>query len=115
MEGRVDFRDGNLKRQLREIGERAEDLTPLMDMIGSQLVTSAQRRISDTNTGPDGIPWPQSLRAKEAGGRPSMPPESFETASPIALRRAKSKSARTCTMPQSTSSAATSFPGSQAR
>lgn len=69
MEGRVDFRDGNLKRQLREIGERAEDLTPLMDMIGSQLVTSAQRRISDTNTGPDGIPWPQSLRAKEAGGK----------------------------------------------
>lgn len=69
MDGRVEFRDGDLKRRLREIGERAEDLTPLMEMIGSRLVEAAQNRIDDTNAGPDGVPWPQSLRVKEAGGK----------------------------------------------
>ena len=69
MDSRVEFQDGALKRQLQEIGRRAEDLTPLMDMIGSHLAGSAQGRIGGSNTAPDGTPWPPSLRARETGGR----------------------------------------------
>lgn len=69
MEGRIEFRDGALKDALHEIGQRAAELTPLMDMIGSQLVSSAQSRIGGSNIGPDGVPWPPSLRAREDGGR----------------------------------------------
>lgn len=69
MEGRVEFRDGPVKAALHEIGQRAADLTPLMDMIGSHLVGAAQSRIGGSNVGPDGVPWPTSLRAAESGGR----------------------------------------------
>ena len=45
------------------------DLTPLMDNIGARLEQSARTRIESTNFGPDGSPWPQSMRAVEDGGR----------------------------------------------
>lgn len=45
-----------------------EDLTPLMDKIGSALIAGAQERIGTTNVSPDGVDWPKSLRAKESGG-----------------------------------------------
>lgn len=69
MDGRVEFQDGALKRQLQEIGRRAEDLTPLMDMIGPRLRDAARNRIASTNVGPDGVPWPVSFRAKTEGGK----------------------------------------------
>jgi len=46
-----------------------EDLTPLMDAIGRVLVAGAQERIAVSNTDPDGIAWPESLRVRETGGR----------------------------------------------
>ncbi|MBO6789518.1 MAG: phage virion morphogenesis protein [Dinoroseobacter sp.] len=46
-----------------------DDLTPLMDNIGALLEQSARTRIESTNVGPDGSPWPQSMRAVEDGGR----------------------------------------------
>lgn len=45
-----------------------EDLYPLMDAIGRILVNGAVERIGVTNVDPDGVPWPQSLRAREHGG-----------------------------------------------
>lgn len=45
-----------------------DDLSPLMDRIGSALVSGAQERIARTNVTPDGQSWPQSHRAQEEGG-----------------------------------------------
>lgn len=72
MEGRVEFRAEGLKKALHEAGERAADLTPLMDMIGSHLVGAAQKRIDTTNVSPEGAAWPKSLRATLAGGGPTL-------------------------------------------
>lgn len=46
----------------------SEDLFPLMDAIGRILVNGAVERITVTNTDPDGVPWPPSLRAEVFGG-----------------------------------------------
>lgn len=45
-----------------------EDLTGLMAGIGSVLINGAVERIGVTNVTPEGVAWPKSLRAKEAGG-----------------------------------------------
>lgn len=45
-----------------------DDLSPLMDNIGRELVTAAVGRIAVTNVAPDGVPWLQSKRALEEGG-----------------------------------------------
>ncbi|WP_425092005.1 phage virion morphogenesis protein [Tropicimonas sp. S265A] len=60
--------------QLRGAGDRlaaaATDMTPLMDAIGALLEQSARDRIEDTNTAPDGTPWPKSLRVEmNQGGK----------------------------------------------
>lgn len=63
--------DLDLDAAIKGIGtleKRAEDMTPLMEQIGSLLVTSAERRIRETNEGPDGVPWKPSLRSMEQGG-----------------------------------------------
>lgn len=72
MEGRVEFRAEGLRQALQDAGERAEDLTPLMDAIGSHLVGAAQKRIDTTNVSPEGVAWPKSLRATLAGGGPTL-------------------------------------------
>lgn len=46
---------------------RARSPRGLMDDIGAQLVKSTKARFQ-TNAGPDGGPWPQSLRARMLGG-----------------------------------------------
>lgn len=47
----------------------AEDMTELMDQIGTVLVNGAVERIAETNVGPDGTPWQQSHRAAKTGGK----------------------------------------------
>lgn len=50
--------------------ERATaDLTPLMIDIGNFLEGSTKDRLMQSNTSPGGVPWPQSMRAKEDGGK----------------------------------------------
>ncbi|MFE3838885.1 phage virion morphogenesis protein [Pseudogemmobacter sonorensis] len=66
---RVDFQDLGIAEGFASIADGAEDLTDLMDMIGSVLINGAIDRISSTNVAPDGVPWPVSLRAKEDGGK----------------------------------------------
>ncbi len=56
-------------RGFDRVSERATDLSPLMDNIGALLEQSARDRIEDSNTGPDGVAWPKSLRAQEGGGK----------------------------------------------
>lgn len=46
----------------------ARDLSLLMDQIGTVLVNGAVERIGRTNVAPDGVPWPQSLRAQLEDG-----------------------------------------------
>ena len=45
-----------------------QDLRPLLHTIGNDNVENTVERF-DTNVAPDGTAWPQSLRAKEKGGR----------------------------------------------
>lgn len=52
---------------LEALQSAGEDLTPLMDVIGRVLVNGARDRIAISNTDPDGVAWPQSLRVKEGG------------------------------------------------
>ena len=62
MEARIEFQDGDLRAQLRAAQQGASDMTPLMDMIGDQLVTTTKRRFNESNEAPDGTPWPKSFR-----------------------------------------------------
>lgn len=55
-------------RVLDEAVGRTEDKRGLMDAIGAALVASTQHRF-ETETDPDGNPWPASLRALAEGGR----------------------------------------------
>lgn len=45
-----------------------DDATPLYADIGMLLVTSAQQNF-ERESAPDGNPWPQSIRAKQEGGK----------------------------------------------
>lgn len=54
---------------LVDLGDKAADLSPLMANIGRLLEASARDRIEATNTTPEGVPWPVSLRAQEDGGK----------------------------------------------
>jgi phage gpG-like protein len=54
---------------LAGLDARAGDLSPLMDDIGAYLEQMARDRIEATNVGPDGTPWPVSLRAELDGGK----------------------------------------------
>lgn len=65
----VDFKDLGIAEGFEAIADGAEDLTDLMDLIGSVLINGAVERISSTNVSPDGIPWPASFRATEDGGK----------------------------------------------
>jgi phage virion morphogenesis protein len=53
---------------LGEAVDRTDDSLGLFDAIGAALVVSTQRRFED-EAGPDGNPWPESLRKKLLGGR----------------------------------------------
>ncbi len=62
---------GLAQSALAQLRDRVEDLTPLMDEIGSGLVTSTGRRFED-QAGPDGQPWPslaESTILQRLGGK----------------------------------------------
>lgn len=50
------------------LAERAEHAQPMYARIGESLFTSTRRRF-ETSTGPDGSPWPPSLRVLAHGGK----------------------------------------------
>ena len=53
---------------LHRLQAKAGDLTPLMQMIGTQIETSVEDNFRGGHD-PAGIPWPKSRRAKETGGK----------------------------------------------
>ncbi|MDO5648861.1 phage virion morphogenesis protein [Paracoccus sp. (in: a-proteobacteria)] len=68
MEPRFDFQDSGLRAQLTAAMRAASDLSPLLEDIGEQMTNSARERIGETNTAPDGTPWPKSFRVTVAQG-----------------------------------------------
>ena len=66
---KVDIADLGLSARFDQLAAQAEDMTDLMDNIGSVLINGARERISSSNVGPDGTPWPKSLRAELDGGK----------------------------------------------
>lgn len=59
---------GNAVAALAAAAAKLSDLTPLMDEIGRELVTSTRQRF-EQEEGPDGSPWPKSARALVQGGQ----------------------------------------------
>jgi phage virion morphogenesis protein len=53
---------------LGHIVQRMDNAQPLYDQIGAALVVSTQNRF-ETESDPDGNPWPQSLRVRLEGGK----------------------------------------------
>ncbi len=64
---------GAAAANLERLSKVMSDLTETMDVIGAYLVSSTQRRFQ-TQTGPDGAPWVQSLRSKIQSGAAAAPP-----------------------------------------
>lgn len=64
----ITFEDLGVEQAFLRMATGAEDMTPLMDDIGSVLINGARERISDTNVGPDGVAWPKSFRVESGQG-----------------------------------------------
>ena len=60
--------EGAALAALAAIVDRLDHPYPMYDDIGASLVTSTQRRFEE-GRGPDGSPWPKSVRAKMTGGK----------------------------------------------
>ena len=54
--------------KVADAAARVAKPAPLYDLIGAMLVTSTQHRFH-RQAGPDGNPWPKSIRAQMQGGR----------------------------------------------
>lgn len=65
---RLSFSDLGALGSLKAVQETLGDLRPVLEDIGSELESSTVERFQ-TNVSPDGVAWPQSLRARESGGR----------------------------------------------
>lgn len=64
----VTLNDIGLASRFDAVAAGAEDMTELMDMIGSALINGARTRIAETNVDPDGVPWPKSFRVLSGQG-----------------------------------------------
>ena len=58
---------GDAQAALRRMAESLDDAREVLEDIGRRLVASTVRRFERT-AGPDGRPWPTSIRAREEGG-----------------------------------------------
>lgn len=65
----ADLADLGIAEGFDHMADAAEDMTDLMDLIGSVLINGAIERIASTNVAPDGTPWPKSFRATQDGGK----------------------------------------------
>ena len=67
----VEFDDRDVRRALRRLiaaGQEIDRPGGVLDVIGARLVASVQHRF-ETETGPGGVPWKPSVRAREEGGQ----------------------------------------------
>lgn len=65
---RIVVGDEEVGELLGELLERIENPRPALEEIGEAMVSSTQRRF-ETGRGPDGKRWPESRRARMAGGQ----------------------------------------------
>lgn len=65
---RIELADTGAAAALAGLKAVSADLRPLLQDIGAELEMSTVERF-DSNVGPDGVPWPQSIRAREKGGK----------------------------------------------
>lgn len=65
---RIEIDDSELQAALSGLGAAAADMTPLMLELGAYVESSTQLRFR-AGAGPDGDPWPPSIRAIAEGGR----------------------------------------------
>lgn len=65
---RIELDDTEARLGLERLVARMRDPRPVLDEIGSYLVTSTIRRF-EREVGPDGIRWPKSRRAEREGGQ----------------------------------------------
>lgn len=65
---RIELDDGDVRAALGRLLAAAEDMTPLMDLLGAHLTQTTRERFED-GKGPDGTPWPPSARATAQGGQ----------------------------------------------
>jgi phage gpG-like protein len=65
----VDLDDVAPRAAIARLSAGAQDMAPLMEEIGAVLVAGARERIGQTNETPEGVPWPESLRAQLGGER----------------------------------------------
>lgn len=65
---RIGLADTGAAAALAGLAAVSADLRPLLQDIGAELEMSTVERF-DSNVGPDGVPWPQSIRAREKGGK----------------------------------------------
>ena len=60
--------DADVRAALARLADAGADTEPMMDEIGGMLVASTIDRF-ERGVGPDGRAWPESIRARETGGR----------------------------------------------
>jgi len=60
--------DAEVRARFAALAALGDDLTPVMDEIGDQLVTNTLMRF-EAGSGPGGVPWKPSRRAQEQGGQ----------------------------------------------
>lgn len=65
----VRLEDNGAAAGIRQLERAGADLTPLMIDIGNLLEGSTKDRLMQSNTSPDRVPWPKSMRASEDGGK----------------------------------------------
>lgn len=63
----IDYDDAPVRALLTDMIAAGDDLTPLLDIIGSYMETVVDERF-ETESGPGGNPWPPSIRALVEGG-----------------------------------------------
>ena len=64
----ISFDDSAFTAGTRSLLHAAENMRPLMEIAGGIFENSTRHRF-DTESGPGGIPWPPSWRAREEGGK----------------------------------------------
>jgi len=64
----IEVDDSQFREPLQRLGDGIGDLFPVLDDIGQAIEASTVQRF-EIGAGPDGNPWPESLRAKLFGGK----------------------------------------------
>jgi phage virion morphogenesis protein len=65
---KISVDDAVINAALASLAGKVETMRPLMEEIGGALLTSTQLRF-EREQGPDGNPWPKSIRAALRGGK----------------------------------------------